>query len=125
MGVEAALGVVGEDADGLERIERPISGPMGRHQADQRRVAGRTEDGPERLVDLAAGEGGEGTRHRLDAAFHVEQFLDLLLVQDEHGHQAKNDAISSRSPGDMSSSSAARAGWRCSGRRGPITTPLT
>jgi hypothetical protein len=42
--------------------------------------------GAERLERLAAGEGGQGAGHDLDALPEGEQRLDVFAVQEENGH---------------------------------------
>src|SRR4030095_8642314 len=87
------------------------------------RLLARPHDHPQRHVHLPARERCKGALHCADAPLHVEQLLDLFLV--EHEHQGKSDATSSRSASASEPCAAASGGPRCSGRRGPTTTALT
>src|SRR5688572_9646258 len=84
---------------------------MGRHEPDQARLVLRLDDEAEGHVHLAAGERRKRSSHRLDAPLHVEQPLDLLLVEHEDGHQ---QAARIRSASSLSSSSPRSSPWSVS-----------
>ena len=117
--VEAAGGVLRDDGDRLQAVERPLAAAKGRHHAEKVLFAGRLDDRPERQVELAVRQPDERLLHRLHAPRHVEEPLDLLGVQDQH---PKNEPTSSRSAGESASDNASWTFSRCSGRRGPTTT---
>src|SRR5260370_29452485 len=83
MGVEAAGGIAGEDADFLQPIERPLAAAVGRHQPEEAGGAGWPDDLPERVVDLAASRRGQGFLHDADAGRHGEELFDVALAEDQ------------------------------------------
>ena len=82
---------------------------------------GRDDDHAERQEELAARERLERLLHRVHAAGHVEQLLDLFAGEDDDAI-GKSEPTSSRSAAESDSDSASRTVSRCSGRRGPTTT---
>ena len=62
---------------------------MGRHEPDEVGGVGRHADEAKREEELAARERLEHLGHRLDARFHVEQALDVVLGEDEQAHRNK------------------------------------
>ena len=77
-------------------------------------------------MDFPARKRGQRGRHRLDAALHVEQLLDLLLAEHQDGHQgvarASASAIVSLLPDSVaraiSSGESSAWAWSTNSRSG-------
>jgi hypothetical protein len=78
--------VARRDADRLQPV--PGRRRVGRHQAHETRRVPRPDDRPQRLLDLAAGQLGQGLAHHVGAFAVAEQLGHVGGGQDDDLHAA-------------------------------------